>query len=97
MASLIDTFISIGILTIILWALDKYKKYRIDSWKKSFIVSAVYWLVLGIPVLYFALNKPPIYFLLLIAFIGTPFTALVIRAISSWIIYPFLDSLKKNK
>ena len=96
MASLIDYFISIGIFTIILWALDKYKKYRIDNWKKSFIVSAIYWLIIGLPSIYLTL-KPPIPFLVILAFSGILVTTVVIRVTSSWIVYPFLDELKKKK
>lgn len=96
MASLIDYFISIGIFTIILWALDKYKKYRIDNWKKSFIVSAIYWLIIGLPSIYLTLN-PPLPSLIILAFLGTPFTTIIVRVTSYWIVYPFLDELKKKK
>ena len=96
MPSLIDHLISIGIFAIMLWALDKYKNYRIDNWKKSFIVSAIYWLIIGLPSIYLTL-KPLISFLVILTFLGILVTTVVVRVISSWIVYPLLDELKKLK
>ena len=96
MAALIDHLISIGILVVILYLLDKYKSWRINNWKRALLFSTVYWILIGLPNLYLSLNNPPLPFLLLVLLIGIPISAAVIRAIASWIVYPFIDALKKK-
>ena len=96
MTSVISYFITLSILTIVLWALDKYKHFRVDTWKNSFILSTIYWVTIGLPIVY-VMIPVQIMYLPIVFLIGIPFSAISLNVAGLWIVYPFLDKLKENK